>query len=280
MNQFRGGSSVQHSPMLQSMQQQSPELRSCMKRSHHLQPSSSQQRPELGSPMQLSSTPHNAEFSNLGQADRVGRQHGVDTSSSRNHPLVVSDALNVLKTCSDEALLTALMNKKHNAKTKSALPHSSKQAESRLHAAMQLRQQGRESGRHHGNAVSTADDGIGGSGDRDSINIAHTLMLEKMRELQESNRKRIAKMGGNAEVLGGTGLKETHHAKVHASDPIPQRTMIAQLYNEINARNRQQQKQHGGKSDDPSNHNNNTDGQGRGDAERKYPRAVRRASAA
>eukprot|EP00578_Thalassiosira_sp_NH16_P003420 CAMPEP_0181139652 /NCGR_PEP_ID=MMETSP1071-20121207/34895_1 /TAXON_ID=35127 /ORGANISM="Thalassiosira sp., Strain NH16" /LENGTH=780 /DNA_ID=CAMNT_0023226571 /DNA_START=133 /DNA_END=2475 /DNA_ORIENTATION=+ len=281
-HQFRRGSSAQHLPVVQSMQEQSPTLRSCMKRSHRMQPSSSQQRFDLGIPMQLSSTSSNAKFVNLGQADRFERQLGVDTSSSRNHPLIMSDALNALKTCSDKTLIAALMNKDHNGKAKIMLSQSGQRVDCGMHAAIntqlqQLKEYRQESSRQRGVNVSTTDvdNRINNNGAQDTTNIAHTLMLEEMRELQESNHKRIAKMGGNAEVFGFRRLKEVQHAKAHASDPMPHGTIIAQLYNEINARNRQQQ--HSGASDDSGNRSDKAVGQGHGDT--KW-RAVRRASAA
>ena len=72
---------------------------------------------------------------------------GVNTSSSRNHSKVISNALDALKSYNDRALLTAMMTKEHNRKASSSSPAnvegggggdiSTHQVQSRVHAAMQ-----------------------------------------------------------------------------------------------------------------------------------------------
>lgn len=178
----------------------------------------------------------------------IDQMLGVNTSSSRNHSKVIANALDALKSYNDRALLTAMMTKEHNRKASSSSPAnvegggggdiSTHQVQSRVHAAMQaqLRQLeeysaeqyertspseggGRgahDMGRRHNNAPSP----------RPHVqDPVHVAMLAQMRRLDKSNYQRLA------------GLKKASGD----GSPMSSQRNVAQLYNEINAR---QQRQH------------------------------------
>jgi hypothetical protein len=221
---------------------------------------------------------------------------GVNTSSSRNHPHVIANALDALKSCNEEAYLTALMNKEHDSKAKSMQSQSNSsttpplntyQVQSRVHAAMeaQLRQL-EEYNRERQNSMAAENITMSSSSPQDNTTTApqhsHALMVEKMKQLNKVNSQQQEGMGGNTSGFGmglGAGLKGTMPlgtTKVHdLKGVIPQSTYgtVARLYNEINAMNQQQQ-QGGGASGNQSSQHGQQGGQ------RKFFRAVRRASAA
>lgn len=195
--------------------------------------------------------------SNVDQAIAIQQLLGVNTSSSRSHPLVIANALKALKSCNDQAFLTALMSKKEhaakaNGSNSMALLHrqqeSPYQGQSRVHAAMQaqLRQLEEYSNEHYSRtnmtsalAVATQRGGVtqgtgsGGTGrivesaTQSSILSAagvENAMLAQMRQLEESKYQRL--------IAGQMGSSNTMS-----------QGNVAQLYNEINAMRQQQQQQ-------------------------------------
>ena len=102
----------------------------------------SNQSHEYGSRNQRGHSDSIQIHSNVNSALGVQRLLGLDTTSSRQHPLVIQAALNALQTCHDRAYLTMLMTKEHNkadavAPGGSAGALSSAEIPSRIHAAMQ-----------------------------------------------------------------------------------------------------------------------------------------------
>lgn len=301
------------SPQLQTFSTQQPSnasvqhpipttLRSCMKKPQ-LQPSQpqqqqplSQQRVNGGSPMQVSAIEQSTQQSNLNQQQGpvpIDNMLGVNTFSSRNHPHIIANALDALKSCNEEAYLTALMNKEHDSKAKSLQPQGNSsaspplntyQVQSRVHAAMeaQLRQL-EQYNRERQNSMAAENISLSSSSPQDNTTTApqhsHALMVEKMKQLNKVNSQQQEGMGGNTSGLGA-GLKGTMPlgtAKVHGLKcVIPQSTYgtVARLYNEINAMNQQQQQQGGEATGNQSSQHGQQGGQ------RKFFRAVRRASAA
>lgn len=248
VNQYQGSpmQSMNQSPMHQQGQPQQPAL---------------QQRSHQGNPMH-----QQPRHSNLDQAATIQKLLGVNTSSSQSHPLVIVNALNALTSCSDQALLTAMMNKEHS-KDKGSVPQggsgsgvaegtavTSYQVQSRVHAAMQaqLRQLEEYNREKHNTNM-------------DSSNVqdaTHAAMLAQMRQLEKMNNARVAGMATRL----GTAMKGPL-----MSNQMSQ-TGVAQLYNEINAR---QQPQHG-----DSSATGVSAAHSDGHSKRKHPRTVRRAWAA
>lgn len=210
---------------------------------------------------------------------------GVNTSSSQNHPLVINNALNALKACNDQALLTALMTKEHiNSSSGRKAPHtelSTYQVQSRVHAAMEAQLQQLveyNKDQHYNNANATSSSTLASSSQQGSStqqhqsderrsvqkstpNIppprvqdsVHAAMLAQMKRLDKSNRQRLVGMS--------SGRKASSNA---SKNPMMSQSNVAQLYNHIN---NTRQRGNGAQS-------------GEQRTERKYPRAVRRASAA
>ncbi|KAL7465373.1 hypothetical protein ACHAXS_005695 [Conticribra weissflogii] len=81
--------------------------------------------------------------SNTGnQPSRYANYLGLNTSSSRQHPLVIQAALDALKGCNDRAYLTMLMTKEHEQAKSEAITGNmgfipQAQIQQRVHAAMQ-----------------------------------------------------------------------------------------------------------------------------------------------
>lgn len=225
---------------------------------------------------------------------------GVNTASSRNHHHIIANALDALKSCNEEAYLTAVMNKEHDAKAKSLRPQSNSssntattplntyQVQSRVHAAMEAQLRQLEGyNRERQNSMAAENISMNNrSSPQDSTSAvphqhSHALMTEKMKQMNKINsQQQHAGMGGNA---GGRstvdGLKGTMQPVAKANnlkDAIPQSTYgtVARLYNEINAMNQQQQ---GGVAGKQNSQSGMSSQQG---PQRKFFRAVRRASAA
>eukprot|EP00579_Thalassiosira_antarctica_P005667 CAMPEP_0201880834 /NCGR_PEP_ID=MMETSP0902-20130614/11315_1 /ASSEMBLY_ACC=CAM_ASM_000551 /TAXON_ID=420261 /ORGANISM="Thalassiosira antarctica, Strain CCMP982" /LENGTH=659 /DNA_ID=CAMNT_0048408915 /DNA_START=177 /DNA_END=2156 /DNA_ORIENTATION=+ len=213
---------------------------------------------------------------------------GVNTSSSRSHPLVIANALNALKTCNDQALTskehTKAINKSISmvSSQEKGMP-SSYQVQSRVHAAMkaqlsqlsQLEEYSNENysrinttsalaaQRGTSSQADTQGDSAGRSVEstqrltlssrvQDTI---HVAMLGQMRQFEKSSHQRAT---GTIIGMKATGMN---------GNPMSQGN-VAQLHNEINTRHQQHQR-------DP---NHVPSGGQR--YERMYPRAARRASAA
>jgi len=226
--------------------------------------------------------------SNIDQAIAVQKLLGVDTSSSRSHPLVIENAMKALKACNAEhALLKALVSKNQdpssqtkgsnrNILTPPQQQANSYQAEGRVRAAMlraQIRQLEEECREEHQNrsnlpGVSQGSGRSGASG-RIAENTAqtstatherHAKILEQMRQLDDLNQRRV--------MAGMNKLNPQFNIST-----MSQRS-VAQLCNQITAA-RQQQRQH-----EPESASNNRDARVASRREGKFPQGVRRASAA
>lgn len=181
---------------------------------------------------------------------------GVNTSSSQNHPLVINNALNALKACNDQALLTALMTKEHNNNSSGRkAPHtelSTYQVQSRVHAAMEAQLQQLveyNKDQHYNNANATSSSTLASSSsqqgstqqhqrdERRSVqkstpNIppprvqdsVHAAMLAQMKRLDKSNRQRLVGMSSGMKASSSNASK----------NPMMSQSNVAQLYNHIN----------------------------------------------
>ena len=240
--------------------------------------------------------------SNVDQAITIQQLLGVNTSSSRSHPLVISNALKALKSCNDQAFLTAMLSKKekehtaklakHSNSNSVALPHhqqeSSYQVQSRVHAAMQaqLRQLEEYSNEHYSYsrtkmtstlAAATQQGGVtpgSGSGTGGMLSSAgvenpvHAAMLAQMRQLEESKHQRLI-----------AGVTKATSTQMSSSNTMSQGN-VAQLYNEMNVMRQQQHLHDSGVSSSVANNNASPPGAGESRSQRKRSMSVRRASAA
>eukprot|EP00579_Thalassiosira_antarctica_P029238 CAMPEP_0202003612 /NCGR_PEP_ID=MMETSP0905-20130828/9147_1 /ASSEMBLY_ACC=CAM_ASM_000554 /TAXON_ID=420261 /ORGANISM="Thalassiosira antarctica, Strain CCMP982" /LENGTH=850 /DNA_ID=CAMNT_0048560781 /DNA_START=93 /DNA_END=2645 /DNA_ORIENTATION=+ len=248
-------------PQLQRQQQLHPRQgrgASPMQQQSSMQPQSSMQQQH-----------RSRRRSNIDQAITIQQLLGVNTSSSRSHPLVIANALKALKSCNDQAFLTALMSKKEqaakaNGSNSMALPHRQQerpyQGQSRVHVAMQaqLRQLEEYSNEHYSRTKMTSalaaatqrggvtqGSGSGGTGrsvesSTQSVILSaagvENAMLAQMRQLEESKYQRL--------IAGQMGSSNTMS-----------QGNVAQLYNEINAMRQQQQQRDSGVSSSVANSN-------------------------
>lgn len=238
------------------------------------------------SPMvhQRRSTAHSAR-PNVDQSIAIQKFLGVDTSSSRNHPLVIGNALKALKSSNDQALLRTLSSMERanseigggTTATTTAVPQpvgeTSYRERSIIHAAMQAQlrrlDEGRDGDRHHGHrgngttktsascsalkaaairrgiesahAAVMSSSSTGMRGDIGSSQDAplHGAMLARMRQLDSELRAQRAIIARGS-ARGAGKKKETDlQGKTRTGSPMSQRK-IAQLYNEINSRQRRE----------------------------------------
>jgi len=250
VNQFQGRS-------MQSGISQLP-LKSAMRQQPSLQ-----QRSYQGNPMQIQH--QQPRHSNLDEAAVIQKQ------LPQNHPLAIANAMSALESCSDQALLSALIAKENSHGTSltpqgsgsSSTPAKSPyQIQCRVHAAMQaqLRQLNEYNQENH-NTVTNMDSSSNAHED-----LSRATMLAQIRHLEKMNNARVAKMGNKGRV--GTTMK----APLLMNGGQISQNQVAQLYNEIAAR---QQQQHVASS---ASGVSTTHSGGR--LKKKYPRGVRRASAA
>lgn len=249
VNQFQGRS-------MQSGINQLP-LKSAMRQQPSLQ-----QRPHQGNPMQIQH--QQPRHSNLDQAAVIQKL------LPQNHPLAIANAMSALESCSDEALLSALITKENshgNSLTPQGSGSSSTPAKSpyqiqcRVHAAMQaqLRQLNEYNQENHNTATNMD------SSSNVHEDLSRAAMLAQMRHLEKMNNARVAKMGNNGQV--GTTMK----APLLMNGGQISQNQVAQLYNEIAAR--QQQHVVSSASGVSTTHSG-------GRPKKMHPRGVRRASAA
>jgi len=292
--QDQGGSMMQPSSSLQELHQQQQQL-------------STRQG---GLMMQSSSIQHNQRpqrWSNIDQAIAVQKLLGINTASSRIHPLIIANALKALESCNDKVLHTAFMSKEHT-KTKSGTTMSapsprgasSYQVQRRVHASMQAQLRQLE---EYGNKrcvrtnttpplmTATADRrGAVGRGDTrgDTHEVTHA----------GSGARRGVKSGTQSSVLSSTGVNDTVHAAMIAR--MKQLDSVLKAQQAIIARGRGDGKTdqktssrhlmsqrnvaelHNGMQSKQQHQSNETQSGGAGEQrlDRKYPLSVRRASAA
>lgn len=127
---FRQQQLLQEEQKLRMMASRQQQLRTMQARQQLQQRDPSQQfRPQLRS--------------NIGDVPSSFTNYlGLNTSSSRQHPLVIQAALDALKGCNDRAYLTMLMTKEHEQAKSDALTGNmgfmpQAQIQQRVHAAMQ-----------------------------------------------------------------------------------------------------------------------------------------------
>lgn len=182
-----------------------------------------------------------------------------------NCPLATSYAMNVIKSYSDQALLTALITKEYSH-DKSLLPQgggsvSGVIVQSQVHAAMQAQiRQLKEYNREKRDTPTTMD----------SISTVqdntHAAMLAQIHHIERINNARADEMGGNEELVGAD-MK----AAPLMEDGQMLQNEVTQIFNKISVR--VQQPNASSASNDSTNHHDER-------SNMENPWAVRRASAA
>jgi hypothetical protein len=220
------------------------------------------------------------------QALAVQKLLGVNTSSSQNHSLIITNALNALKSCNDQALLKAMMPSESTTEDNATESCIRAAVSERLQQLRNENANTNQSGlasspippRHlersprgmppsiHNN-MNTHTQGMSQPQDTN-----YSLMLAQMRKLDRANQQRIA-------GIESTGMINKV-SKLQGQLPPSE---VARLYNEISAMQRLRRQQHGtlqashlGGGGELSQQQQ----QPQNDAKKKYPRPVRRASAA
>jgi len=285
-----------------------------------MQPSSSLQEPQQqqqrqlstrqgGSMMQSSSIQHNRcpqRRSNIDQAIAIQKLLGVNTASSRSHPLIIANALKALESCNDKVLLTAFMSKDHT-KTKSGTTMSassprgpsSYQIQRRVYAPMQaqLRQMEECGDKRCVNTNTTSTLMTAKAGRRGAVGQGDTRGDTHEVTHVGTSAGRGVESGTQSSVLSSTGVHDTVHAAMIArmkqldselkaqqaiiergrGDGTTDRKMsnghlmsqrdVAELHNGMHSQQHQSNETRSGGADEQR-------------LKRKYPRSVRRASAA
>ncbi|KAL9184807.1 hypothetical protein ACHAXT_002584 [Thalassiosira profunda] len=214
--------------------QQRP-LKSAMKGSTSVQPRPLQQ-PTLPQPS-------GRTLDEAIQADRMSVDPilGVNTASSRNHALIIANALDALKACNDQALLAALVIQEHGKaapKTSSAAEEandlegpSTYQVQGRVHAAMQAQLRQLEEytaenyNRIHGTQAETP---------METAAVAEVLppAAPANTALAEAEAQRHAHGAVHDNILRAAMLQRTKKLKGYA--PALSQGGVARLYHQIN----------------------------------------------